>query len=75
MLMSVSKRVGDRLIRFNLKTAAFNQVQFELFTPECIAKALNEVFVNTSRATGESTEGILAHGSLAFAHERSVWSV
>jgi len=75
MLMSVSKRVGDRLIRFNLKTAAFNQVQFELFTPECIARALNEVFVNTSRATGESTEGILAHGSLAFAHERSVWRV
>ncbi len=75
MVMSVSKRVGDRLIHFNLKTAAFNQVQFELFTPECIAEALDEAFVTTSSATGDGAQGILAHGSLAFAHERSVWTV
>ncbi len=74
-VMAVSKRVGDRQIRLNLKTAAFNQVQYELFSPECIAEALDDMIATGQALWPNDAEGLLAHGSLAFAHERSVWTV
>jgi hypothetical protein len=74
-VMAASRRVGHRQIRFNLKAAAFNQVQYELFSPECLAEAFDEVIGTAPEWWSNDTEGLLAHGSLAFAHERAVWTV